>query len=123
MKERAGVKRGFGLRFVAGWLLPGMAAWPYAWLSLIGAGFVRAGWRVRDRAEPGRVAAPPGGRKEFIQWIQDVRDQRGILRNYVKYDNEIRTGKNVKQLVHRALQLVRSESAGLVYLVGARCTR
>jgi hypothetical protein len=27
--------------FAAGWLLPGMAAWPYGWLSLIGAG-VRA---------------------------------------------------------------------------------
>ena len=45
----------------------------------------------------------PGGRNEFIHWIQDVRDQRGILRNYVKYDNEIRTGRNVKQLVHRAI--------------------
>jgi acetolactate synthase-1/2/3 large subunit len=62
----------------------------------------------------------PGGRNEFIQWIQDVRDQRGILRNYVKYDNEIRTGRNVKQLVHRALQLARSEPAGPVYLVAAR---
>ncbi len=62
----------------------------------------------------------PGGRTEFIHWIQDVRDQRGILRNYVKYDNEIRTGKNVKQIVHRALQLARSEPAGPVYLVGAR---
>jgi len=62
----------------------------------------------------------PGGRSEFIHWIQDVRDQRGILRNYVKYDNEIRTGRNVKQLVHRALQLARSEPAGPVYLVGAR---
>jgi acetolactate synthase I/II/III large subunit len=61
-----------------------------------------------------------GGRTEFIQWIQDVRDQRGILRNYVKYDNELRTGKNVKQLVHRALQLARSEPAGPVYLVGTR---
>ena len=56
----------------------------------------------------------PGGRNEFIQWIQDVRDQRGILRNYVKYDNEIRTGRNVKQLLHRALQIARSEPrAGL----------
>jgi acetolactate synthase I/II/III large subunit len=62
----------------------------------------------------------PGGRTEFIQWIQDVRDQRGILRNYVKYDTELRTGKNVKQLVHRALQLARSEPAGPVYLVGTR---
>jgi acetolactate synthase-1/2/3 large subunit len=62
----------------------------------------------------------PGSRTEFIHWIQDGRDQRGILRNYVKYDNEIHTGKNVKQLVHRALQLARSEPAGPVYLVGAR---
>ena len=61
----------------------------------------------------------PGGRNEFIHWIQDVRDQRGILRNYVKYDNEIRTGRNVKQLVHRALQISRSEPAGPVYLIAA----
>jgi acetolactate synthase I/II/III large subunit len=62
----------------------------------------------------------PGGRNEFIHWIQDVRDQRGILRNYVKYDNEIRTGRNVKQLVHRAVQISRSEPAGPVYLIGPR---
>ena len=62
----------------------------------------------------------PGSRNEFIHWLQDVRDQRGIVRGYVKYDNEIRTGKNVKQLVHRALQIAASEPAGPVYLVGAR---
>jgi acetolactate synthase I/II/III large subunit len=62
----------------------------------------------------------PGGRNEFIHWIQDVPDQRGILRGYVKYDNEIRTGRTVKQLVHRALQIARSEPAGPVYLVGPR---
>jgi acetolactate synthase I/II/III large subunit len=62
----------------------------------------------------------PGGRNEFIHWIQDVRDQRGILRNYVKYDNEIRIGRNVKQLVHRALQIARSEPAGPVYLICPR---
>jgi acetolactate synthase I/II/III large subunit len=62
----------------------------------------------------------PAGRNEFIHWIQDVRDQRGIMRGYVKYDNEIRTGRTVKQLVHRALQIARSEPAGPVYLVGAR---
>ena len=46
-----------------------------------------------------------GSRNEFIQWIQDVHDQRGIVRGYMKYDNEIRTGRNIKQLVHRALQI------------------
>src|SRR3984885_6135459 len=62
----------------------------------------------------------PGGRNEFIHWIQDVPDQRGIMRGYVKYDNEIRTGRNVKQLVHRALQIAQSEPAGPVYLTGPR---
>src|SRR6201994_432429 len=62
----------------------------------------------------------PGSRNESIHWVQDVHDQRGILRNYVKYDNEIRTGRNVKQLVHRALQISATEPAGPVYLVGPR---
>jgi len=62
----------------------------------------------------------PGSRNEFIHWIQDVHDQRGILRNYVKYDNELRTGRNVKQLVQRSLQIACSEPAGPVYLVGPR---
>lgn len=62
----------------------------------------------------------PGGRNEFIHWVQDVRDQRGIMRGYVKYDNEIRSGRNVKQLVRRALQIADSEPKGPVYLVGPR---
>jgi acetolactate synthase I/II/III large subunit len=62
----------------------------------------------------------PGSRNEFIHWVQDVHDQRGIVRGYVKYDNEIRTGRNVKQLVHRALQISATEPAGPVYLVGPR---
>jgi len=61
-----------------------------------------------------------GSRNEFIQWIQDVYDQRGIVRQYMKYDNEIRTAHNVKQIVHRSLQLAHSDPKGPVYLVGAR---
>lgn len=61
-----------------------------------------------------------GSRNEFIHWIQDVFDQRGIMRNYSKYDNEIRTGKNVKQLVHRAMQFAKSDPPGPVYLMGPR---
>jgi acetolactate synthase I/II/III large subunit len=61
-----------------------------------------------------------GSRNEFIHWIQDVFDQRGIVRGYVKYNNEIRSGKNVKQLVHRALQIAQSDPKGPVYLVGPR---
>jgi acetolactate synthase-1/2/3 large subunit len=61
-----------------------------------------------------------GSRNEVIQWIQDVRDQRGIVRGYMKYDNELRTGKNVKQMVYRAMQFAQSDPKGPVYLVGAR---
>lgn len=62
----------------------------------------------------------PGSRNEFIQWIQDVHDQRGIVRQYMRYDNEIRSGRNIKQLVHRALQFAYSEPKGPVYLMGPR---
>jgi acetolactate synthase I/II/III large subunit len=61
-----------------------------------------------------------GSRNEFIQWIQDVHDQRGIVRGYMRYNNEIRTGKNIKQLVHRAMQFAHSDPKGPVYLMGAR---
>jgi acetolactate synthase-1/2/3 large subunit len=62
----------------------------------------------------------PGSRTEHIHWLQDSADQRGMLRGYAKYDQEIRTGRNVKELVHRAMQIARSEPAGPVYLVAAR---
>ena len=61
-----------------------------------------------------------GSRNEFIQWIQDVPDQRGIVRQYMKYDNELRHAGNVKPIVHRSLQLAHSDPKGPVYLVGAR---
>lgn len=61
-----------------------------------------------------------GSRNEYIHWLQDVPDQRGIVRQYVKYENEFRTARNVKQIVFRALQFAHSDPRGPVYLVGAR---
>jgi acetolactate synthase-1/2/3 large subunit len=61
-----------------------------------------------------------GSRNEFIMWLQDVADQRGIVRGYVKYEAELRTGTNVKQMVRRALQFAGSDPKGPVYLTGAR---
>ena len=61
-----------------------------------------------------------GSRNEFIHYCQDVFDQRGIVRGYMRYDNEIRVGANVKQIVHRAMQFAHSEPKGPVYLVAAR---
>src|SRR6185312_1528821 len=61
-----------------------------------------------------------GSRNEFIHWLQDVFDQRGIVRGYMRYDNEIRVGANAKQIVNRALQFACSEPQGPAYLVAAR---
>lgn len=61
-----------------------------------------------------------GSRNEFIHWLQDVKDQRGIVRGYMRYDNELRTGRNVRQMVHRAMQFAHSDPQGPVYLMAAR---
>lgn len=61
-----------------------------------------------------------GSRNEHILWLQNVFDQAGIVREYVKYANEIRTGRNVKQLVYRALQIATTEPRGPVYLTASR---
>ncbi|HEX5229879.1 MAG TPA: thiamine pyrophosphate-requiring protein [Bryobacteraceae bacterium] len=62
----------------------------------------------------------PGSRNEWVHWAQDVLDQRGIVRGYVKYENEIRTGRNIQQMVHRAMQIAQSDPKGPVYLTAAR---
>jgi acetolactate synthase-1/2/3 large subunit len=61
-----------------------------------------------------------GSRNEFIQWIQDVPDQRGLVRGYVKYENEFRTAANIPQITLRALQFAHSDPQGPVYVTGAR---
>jgi acetolactate synthase-1/2/3 large subunit len=61
-----------------------------------------------------------GSRNEFIHWLQDSFDQRGLVRGFMRYDNEIRVGANVKQIVHRAMQFAHSDPRGPVYLVAAR---
>jgi acetolactate synthase-1/2/3 large subunit len=62
----------------------------------------------------------PGSRNRTATFWQDVPDQAGIVRQYVKWDYSIRTGKNVKQLVHRAVQIAESDPKGPVYLTAAR---
>ncbi|KAI4092374.1 MAG: hypothetical protein L6R37_007584 [Teloschistes peruensis] len=61
-----------------------------------------------------------GSRTEFIHWLQDVPDQKAIVSQYCRYTAEIKTGKNIKQLVNRALQFATSDPKGPVYLTGAR---
>lgn len=61
-----------------------------------------------------------GSRTEYIHWIQDVPDQKQIVGQYCRYSAEIKTGKNIKQMVNRALQFACSDPAGPVYLCAAR---
>lgn len=61
-----------------------------------------------------------GSRTEYIHWIQDVPDQKQIVSQYCRYSGEIRFGRNVKQIVNRALQFATSDPAGPVYLCGTR---
>jgi thiamine pyrophosphate-dependent acetolactate synthase large subunit-like protein len=49
-----------------------------------------------------------------------VPDQKQILSQYCRYTGEIKSGKNVKQMVDRALQFATSDPQGPVYLYGAR---
>lgn len=61
-----------------------------------------------------------GSRTEYIHWIQDVPDQKAIVAQYCRYSAEIKRGRNVKQMVNRALSFATSEPRGPVYLLGSR---
>ncbi|KAK8048172.1 hypothetical protein PG994_009902 [Apiospora phragmitis] len=61
-----------------------------------------------------------GSRTEYIHWIQDVPDQKLIVGQYCRYAAEVKTGRNIKQMVNRALQFATSDPQGPVYLIGAR---
>lgn len=61
-----------------------------------------------------------GSRTEYIHWLQDIPDQKQIVAQYCRYVGEIKRGRNVKQLVNRALGWAMSEPRGPVYLTGSR---
>jgi len=57
-----------------------------------------------------------GGRDAYIHWLQETYDQGEIVRQYTKWDYELRTAKNAGLVVQRAYQLAASEPCGPVYL-------
>ena len=58
----------------------------------------------------------------YIHWIQDVRDQGGIVRQYMKYEHEIRSPHNALQLTLRALQFTMTSPQGPAYVIASRET-
>ncbi|SHI12966.1 acetolactate synthase-1/2/3 large subunit [Sporobacter termitidis DSM 10068] len=61
-----------------------------------------------------------GGRNAQIQFLQNTGDQPGIVRGYTKMNYELRSGKNIPQMVWRALQLAKSDPQGPVYTMASR---
>jgi acetolactate synthase-1/2/3 large subunit len=62
--------------------------------------------------ETGRV----GSRDVPIHWGQEMYDQGGMLREYVKWDYELRYGEQVGAIVDRALAIAMAEPRGPIYL-------
>ena len=57
-----------------------------------------------------------GGRNLQIHWAQESFDQASMVREYVKWDYELRNFAQVEKVVDRALNIAMSEPKGPVYL-------
>ena len=57
-----------------------------------------------------------GSRDVPIHWGQEMYDQGGMLREYVKWDYELRYGEQVEAIVDRALAIAMAEPRGPIYL-------
>jgi len=57
-----------------------------------------------------------GTRSLSIHWIQEQFDQASIVRDYVKWDYELRSNKNIHQVMQRAFQVAAADPPGPVYL-------
>jgi acetolactate synthase-1/2/3 large subunit len=58
----------------------------------------------------------PGSRDLHIHWAQESFDQAAMLREYVKWDYELRNPGQLEAVVDRAFELMLSEPRGPVYL-------
>src|SRR5205085_2806402 len=58
----------------------------------------------------------PGARNRHIHWGQESFDQGAMVREFVKWDYELRMGGQLETVVDRALAIARSEPQGPVYL-------
>ncbi len=61
-------------------------------------------------------AGLPGARNSSIHWAQESFDQAGMLREYVKWDYELRNFTQLEAVVDRALEMAMTEPRGPVYL-------
>ena len=62
----------------------------------------------------------PASRSNYIHWGQESFDQAGMVREYVKWDYELRTPSQLETVVDRALTMAMTEPRGPVYLTFPR---
>ena len=58
----------------------------------------------------------PGGRNNYINWAQEQFDQAGMVREFMKWDYELRHPAQLEAVLDRALALADSDPKGPVYL-------
>jgi acetolactate synthase I/II/III large subunit len=61
-----------------------------------------------------------GARNSPVQWVQEPRDQGGIVRQYTKMDHRLEHQDNPGFMISRLLQVAMSEPKGPVYLSAPR---
>lgn len=61
-----------------------------------------------------------GSRDLYIHWAQESRDQASIVREFVKWDYEVRHTQQVPEIVMRARKITLTEPKGPVYIVFPR---
>lgn len=57
-----------------------------------------------------------GSRNNYINWAQEMFDQAGMVREFVKWDYELRHPTQLQSILDRALSIAESEPKGPVYL-------
>jgi acetolactate synthase-1/2/3 large subunit len=86
------------------------AAWPEAWNANSGI-VVMAGrtpWTTKNEL--------PGARDIYVHWLQEMYDQTGMIRQFVKWDYEIETVENASLIVQSAFRIAATEPCGPVYI-------
>jgi acetolactate synthase-1/2/3 large subunit len=86
----------------------------------LGALMVAAKGRVPVLFSAGRTpiseSGNPASRRIYIHWGQETFDQAAMLREYVKWDYELRRSDQLETVIDRALAVAMSEPRGPVYL-------
>ena len=86
------------------------AAWQEAWHANSGI-VVMAGrtpWTTKSEL--------PGARSYYVHWQQEMYDQAEMIRQFVKWDYEIRTPENASLIVQSAFRIAATEPCGPVYI-------